>query len=139
MRKAIPFLILILLLGCENRDINEGEQFRPREVHDSFNAVTFSTVNVDGIEYLMLERDNNNPHEGFGFMAFRANRMIEKQDSLLAHMKTIGEMQSKMYARLFGVNEEEGTALYEQLFNVYLQAQQEELTTLEETTGKAEE
>lgn len=139
MKKVIPVLLLVALLGCENRDINEGEQFRPREVHDSFNNVSFSKVNVDGIEYLMLERDNNNPHEGFGFMAFRANRMIEKQDSLLAHMKTIGEMQSKMYARLFNVSEEEGNAVYNELFDVYLEAQQQELTILEETTGKAEE
>lgn len=139
MRKLIQTLALITLLGCQNRDINEGEEFRPREVHDSFNNVTFSTVQVDGIEYLMLERDNNNPHEGFGFMAFRANRLIEKQDSVLAHVKTIGEMQAKMYARLVGVSEEESAALYQQLFDVYLKQQQKELDVLEETSGRAEE
>lgn len=139
MRKLIPTLALMTLLGCQNRDINEGEEFRPREVHDSFNNVTFSTVQVDGIEYLMLERDNNNPHEGFGFMAFRANRLIEKQDSVLAHVKTIGEMQAKMYARLVGVSEEESAALYQQLFDVYLKQQQKELDVLEETSGRAEE
>ena len=132
MKKIIPLLLLVIFFSCKNRDLNEGEEFRPREVHDSFNNITFSKVEVDGIEYLMLERDNNNPHEGFGFMAFRANKMVEKQDSLLAHIKTQGEIQSKMYAQLFGISNAESDSVYDVLFKTYLNEGQSELRFLEE-------
>ena len=132
MRKLyVLVLFTAYILGCENRDINEGEEFRPREVNDSFNDVTFSKVTVDGIEYLMLERDNNNPHEGFGFMAFRANALMEKQDSVVAHLKTISEMQSRMYARLFNVQQEVADSLYRERFDYYLEMEQEDLYRLE--------
>ena len=35
--------------------------------------LNFTTITVDGCEYLILERDRNNPHEGFGFMAHKGN------------------------------------------------------------------
>ncbi len=91
------FAALFLLKGCRNRDINEGEQFQPREIHEDI-MFNFDKITVDGIEYLILEKDNNNPHEGFGFMAFRANKLMEKQDTILAYLKTIREMQARNYA-----------------------------------------
>ncbi|MEQ9404945.1 MAG: hypothetical protein RIM99_15240 [Cyclobacteriaceae bacterium] len=130
MKKIASLLLLTFLFSCENRDINEGEEFRPREVHDSFNNVNFSKVKVDGIEYLMLERDNNNPHEGFGFMAFRANVLMSKQDTLLAHLKAQADMQAQMYARIFGISTTESDSIYGRLFQIYLTEEMKELESL---------
>lgn len=132
MRKFLIILPVLVIFGCQNRDINEGEEFRPRAVHDSFNKVEFSKVEVDGIEYLMLERDNNNPHEGFGFMALRANRLVEKQDSIIAHLNTISELQIRMYARMMGIPEEEARITYSDIFYSQLSKQQKELNSLQQ-------
>jgi hypothetical protein len=94
---VIAFIIIIAFDGCKNRDINEGEQFKPREIHEDI-MFSFDKITVDGIEYLILEKDNNNPHEGFGFMALRGNKLMEKTDTILAYLKTIRELQAKNYA-----------------------------------------
>lgn len=130
MRKLI-LLSIIILAGCENRDINEGEEFRPRAVRDDFNQTHFTLITVDGVEYLMTERDNNNPHEGFGFMAFRANKLIEKQDSVLSYLRSMQYYQNKMYARMFNISEEEAQAQFDQTFDYFMQFEETELSELE--------
>ncbi|REE02156.1 hypothetical protein [Marinoscillum furvescens] len=128
---------LATMMGCENRDINEGEQFKPREIHEDI-MVHFDKITVDGIEYLILEKDNNNPHEGFGFMAFRANKLMEKQDSLLAHMRTIQELQIKTLAAVSRRSVEDVTAETEEIFLRYLNIEQDELNQLEQNNLKSD-
>ena len=43
----------------------------------------------------------------FGFMAFRANKMMEKQDTLLAYMRTITELNTLLYAKMYNKSIEE--------------------------------
>ena len=133
MKKLFILITLALLTTtCKNRDINEGEAFRPRAVRDDFDNSHFSKVTVDGIEYLMMERDNNNPHEGFGFMAFRANRLMEKQDTIISYLRTMQHFQSKMYARMFNLSEEEAAAQYGSKFDEFLNSQDNELRKLKQ-------
>jgi len=44
-----------------------------RIVKDHYRAKDFDIIEIDGCEYLILERDRNNPHEGFGFMSHKGN------------------------------------------------------------------
>ncbi len=113
------FLVLVLA-SCENRDINEGEEFRPREVNEDFDKFHFNKITYDGIDYLITERDNNNPHEGFGFMAFRPNLLFDMQDSILAHLKTQADIQTRMYAGMFNLSQQESDSVYNQIFYYYL-------------------
>ncbi|MEQ8582754.1 MAG: hypothetical protein RIC30_02775 [Marinoscillum sp.] len=128
---AVTLVAVLIIYGCENRDINEGEAFRPREIHEDI-VFNFDKITVDGIEYLILEKDNNNPHEGFGFMAFRANKLMEKQDTMMAYFRTLRDFQVLTYAAITkrpaeGVSEE-----FERLFNYYLNEEESELLLLEE-------
>ena len=132
MKKYLAFLaICIGFTSCENKDLNEGEEFRPRELHDNFKDSHFTRVKVDGVEYLMMERDNNNPHEGFGFMAFRANVMLEKQDTSLALMRSIAEFQIQMMAHLKKESEEKVRDDFNNIFLKFLSEEQMELDRLE--------
>ncbi len=128
----IPIVCLVLVSSCRNKDINEGEEFRPRAVSDSFEDSHFQRVRVDGVEYLMMERDNNNPHEGFGFMAFRANKLMEKQDTVLAYLKTLQTFQNKIYARVSNISEEQAKIEFEQIFEANLLLEKKELDELEQ-------
>ncbi|MEO1253967.1 MAG: hypothetical protein AAFY41_03640 [Bacteroidota bacterium] len=131
MKNALILSSLLVLLGCKNRDINEGEEFRPRELHDNFNDSHFTKIKVDGVEYLMMERDNNNPHEGFGFMAFRANKLMEKQDSIITYLKTMQYFQNKMYSRMFRISEDSGNTEFQIKFNEFILNETKELEELE--------
>ncbi|WP_436516134.1 hypothetical protein [Ekhidna sp. To15] len=131
MKKLTFIWVLFLLLGCQNRDINEGEEFRPRAVKDSFEDTHFTMVEVDGVEYILTERDNNNPHEGFGFMAFRANKLMEKQDTIISYLRTMSYFQNKMYARMYGIPEDSGQAEFESKLLEFLATENKELTELE--------
>jgi len=130
--KKLPFIVVLSLVAyaCANRDINEGEEFRPRAVPDNFNNTHFSLVEVDGVEYLMTERDNNNPHEGFGFMAFRANKLLEKQDSIISFLKAMQFYQNKIYARMYNVSEEEAQVQFSSTFQEFLLLEMNELEDL---------
>lgn len=136
MMKAlfVSLLLLVIVCSCENRNINEGEKFRPRELHDSFNDSHFSKITVDGVEYLIMERDNNNPHEGFGFMAFRANKLIERQDTLLAYLKTMQYFQNKIYANIHGLSEASGQQEFNQKLFEFLTYEETTLEELEKET-----
>jgi len=130
--KYLFFIIMLpFFLSCKNRDINEGEEFRPRPVQDNFDDSHFTKVTVDGVEYIMMERDNNNPHEGFGFMAFRANKLLEKQDSVFAYLKAMQTFQNKIYARMYNVSEEEAQNEFEQRFEEFLFMEIDEFKSLE--------
>lgn len=135
--KTVILIALVALLGCKNRDINEGEAFRPRPVRDNFDDSHFTKVTIDGVEYLMMERDNNNPHEGFGFMAFRANKMLEKQDSIISYLRAMQFYQNKMYARMFNISEEEAQRQFGVTFKEYLYFENRELEELEKEELKS--
>ena len=124
-------LAAVSLVGCQNRDINEGEEFRPRAVNDSFEDTHFTMIEVDGVQYILTERDNNNPHEGFGFMAFRANKLMEKQDTIISYLKTMSYFQSRMYAKMYGIPEDSGQAHFDAKLLEFLSEEIEELNELE--------
>ncbi len=130
MKNVAIFIMLIFTFSCRNRDINEGEEFRPRAVQDSFDDSHFTKVTIDGVEYIMMERDNNNPHEGFGFMAFRANTLLEKQDSIISYLKAMQVYQNKMYARMFNLSEEEAQKQFQETFESFLLLELGELLEL---------
>lgn len=130
-RLVIPIVLILFISSCRNKDINEGEEFRPRAVSDSFEDSHFQKVRVDGVEYLMMERDNNNPHEGFGFMAFRANTLMEKQDTVLAYLKSMQVFQNKIYARINNISEEQAELEFNKIFTEKLNLERKELDELE--------
>ena len=99
IRRGLILSTIVFFLACENRAINEGEEFKPKEIHEKIDY-HFDNITVDGVEYLILSRDNNNPHEGFGFMAFRANELMKKQDSIFAYLQALGQMQAITHSRL---------------------------------------
>lgn len=131
MKKYLTIGLILLLSACENKDINEGEEFRPRAVNDSFDNTHFTKVTVDGVEYLMTERDNNNPHEGFGFMAFRANNLLEKQDTIISYLKTMQHFQNLMYSRMYGISADSGQAAFNVKLDEFLLLENNELRKLE--------
>ncbi|MEQ8552508.1 MAG: hypothetical protein RIC53_07630 [Cyclobacteriaceae bacterium] len=112
-------IMVLSFSACKNRDINEGEAFKPREIHEDI-IFHFDKITVDGIEYLILEKDNNNPHEGFGFMAFRANKLMEKQDTLMAYVKAIHDLQIKTLAAASRRNVDEVREEAEELLIDYI-------------------
>lgn len=139
--KILSILILsfFLIFSCENRDLNEGEEFRPMELNDSFQGSHFAEITVDGVEYLMMERDNNNPHEGFGFMAFRGNTLIEKQDTALAYLKAIYELQVRIYAQGSSRDLESIREESELLFLSFLKEEESDLLQLEMDSLRSEQ
>ncbi|MEP0984153.1 hypothetical protein [Ekhidna sp.] len=132
MKKLIPIIFLtVIIFGCENREINEGEEFRPRAVKDNFEDTHFTKIKVDGVEYLLTERDNNNPHEGFGFMAFRANDLMEKQDTIISYLKAMQHFQNMMYSRMYGITADSGQAAFDEKLQEFLLLENKELEELE--------
>lgn len=110
MRSFVYQISIVLLLvfatgACKNREVHavseeEGgtETFKDMPVEGI--ETHFNRIIVDGVEYLILERDRNNPHEGFGFMAFRANKLLAKQDSILAYMQVQLDNQAEILSLL---------------------------------------
>lgn len=130
MHKTIVAIILTSLIffsSCKNKNVNEGSRFRPRLIKDSFKESEFSKVTIEGVDYLMMERDNNNPHEGFGFMAFRANKLIEKQDSIVSYLKTLEHFQKKMYGKMLNKSPEQVNDEYSQVYRKYLKKEKGDL------------
>ena len=123
-------VITLMFTGCKNKSINEGDVFKAKELHENI-TFHFDPIEVDGVDYLILERDNNNPHEGFGFMAFRANVLIEKQDSLMAYLQTVTEMQTRIYAILTKTPVEEAQAITDLLLQNNLNEQLKDIRKLE--------
>ncbi|MFT4737662.1 MAG: hypothetical protein ACI8QD_002622 [Cyclobacteriaceae bacterium] len=118
-------------LSCENRPLHDNQVVRPRELHEDI-EFHFDEIMVDGVEYLILEKDNNNPHEGFGFMAFRGNRLLQKQDTILAYMRTATQMQTLIYAKLYNKSLEESRELVNQVYSENLRVELDEISQLEQ-------
>ncbi|WP_258104809.1 hypothetical protein [Marinoscillum sp. MHG1-6] len=141
MRHYLPIAYLTclgFLIGCENKDLTEGEAFKPREIHEEI-SFHFDKVTVDGIEYLILEKDNNNPHEGFGFMAFRANKLMEKQDTVISLLKTIKEQQNEVLSAITGQSLREVRYRSDKMFERFLEEESSEFLKLEgkDLSGKS--
>ncbi|MEL7148883.1 MAG: hypothetical protein AAFO69_21085, partial [Bacteroidota bacterium] len=89
------------LQACKNRDVNPVD-LETREMHETILPTDFDSITVNGIDYLLMERDRNNPHEGFGFMALNGRQLIKKQDSILAYQQLILENQIRILQKLEG-------------------------------------
>lgn len=101
----LAFLIALAFTSCENREVHaNNEEEGGTETFKDMPVVGieshFNRIVVDGVEYLILERDRNNPHEGFGFMAFRANKLLAKQDSILAYLQVQLDNQAQILSLL---------------------------------------
>ena len=131
MKRLVAITFIFFFVACENKDINEGEEFRPRAVNDNFEDTHFTKITVDGVEYLMTERDNNNPHEGFGFMAFRANNLLEKQDTIISYLKSMQYFQNLIYSRMYGLSPDSGQAIFDEKLREFLLLETKELEQLE--------
>lgn len=102
MSRFLIFLSVVFFLSscaCENREVNPetGPDFS--EIHENM-EYHFDKIKIDGNEYFILERDRNNPHEGFGFMALNGSKFSNNQDSIKAYLKTVLEVQSEILAKL---------------------------------------
>lgn len=117
----IPFmsLLAISLSSCENRDVNYSDGPNFSEIHEDI-EYHFDQVVIDGHEYYILERDRNNPHEGFGFMAMKANKTIGNLDSIKAYLKTIVDIQTETLAQASGKSVEESKSAVNDLFEFHL-------------------
>lgn len=100
MNKLIVILIAVsLLFSCKNREVNPETGPNFSEIHENL-EYHFDRIKIDGYEYFILERDRNNPHEGFGFMALNGTRIGENQDTIMAYLKTVLEVQTQLMAKL---------------------------------------
>ena len=131
MKKLFSFFIVFtIFFSCENRELNKSEEVQPRSLEDTFEGEHFTKVVIDGVEYLILERDNNNPHEGFGFMAFRANAMLEKEDTVIAYMKAMSDLQIESFAKISKESKDDIKSRFDELLAFHLNEKIQELKTL---------
>ncbi|MGL1888063.1 MAG: hypothetical protein OCD76_16225 [Reichenbachiella sp.] len=117
---ALLISIIIACCSCENRDVNHGSGPNFNEIHEDINY-HFDRVAIDGMEYLILERDRNNPHEGFGFMALNGQDIKRNQDSIKAYMKTILDFQIRIAAQAEQVPEKQLEKFSKELLRYHLQ------------------
>ncbi len=71
-RTLIILAITFIFTGCFFDD-DQTAATSSSTVEIEVDKLQFQTIVVEGCEYLILERDRNNPHEGFGFMAHKGN------------------------------------------------------------------
>jgi len=116
---SIFFGFLFIWSSCENREVNADDGPNFREIHEEI-AYHFDIVQIDGISYYLLERDRNNPHEGFGFMALDGRVMRSKHDSTLAYLKTLYDLQIRMTAKVTNIPLEQSEKEAGELLNYYL-------------------
>ena len=101
----LVILFLSVLASCgPNREVSIDQGPGVREIHDDI-ELHFDEVTVNGVEYLILEKDRNNPDEGFGFMALKGNLIVNHTDSAIAYLRTVIEVQAKIIARLDTISE----------------------------------
>ena len=126
--QGLTVLFLVIAINaCKNREVHGSqEEEGSKETFKDMPVVGieshFNRITVDGVEYLILERDRNNPHEGFGFMAFRANILLEKQDSIIAYMKVQLDNQALILSLLNETSVNEEKDLNAQRLNAELEA-----------------
>jgi len=92
-------ILIISFSACENREINQEEGPNFSEIHEDI-QYNFDEVEINGLKYLILERDRNNPHEGFGFMALKGEMNRINQDSIKAYLKISIELQNMILSKL---------------------------------------
>ncbi|WP_420581683.1 hypothetical protein [Reichenbachiella sp.] len=117
---VILVIAISVLVSCENRDVNHSDGPNFSEIHEDI-QYHFDQVEIEGHEYFILERDRNNPHEGFGFMAMKANKTIANQDSIKAYLKTLIDLQIQQLTEKNGTTLEETENEVNQLFEFHLQ------------------
>ncbi len=111
-------LILTFFFSCENKEINENEGPNFSEIHEQI-QYNFDEVEINGLKYLILERDRNNPHEGFGFMALKGESNRKNQDSIKAFLKTSIALQNRILSKLNRKSLEEVEDSTQRLFDKY--------------------
>ena len=122
MPRLLIFLWIVFCLSscaCENREVNPetGPDFS--EIHENI-EYHFDKIKIDGNEYFILERDRNNPHEGFGFMALNGSKFSHNQDSIKAYLKTVLDVQSEILAKLNNQSKESERKNIENTLNLNL-------------------
>lgn len=137
MKKSyLVWLSLVgILTACENREVNHEDGPNFREIHENI-QYHFDEVVIDGLNYYVLERDRNNPHEGFGFMALDGRNLVAKQDSSIAYLKTILEMQVRLNAKLSNISYEQSEQETDALFKYFYE--QSRRTPLDTTLSTAQ-
>jgi len=95
----IGILISTILYSCENTEVNQDEGPNFSEIHEEI-QYNFDEVEINGIKYLILERDRNNPHEGFGFMALKGESNQRNQDTIKAYLKTMIDLQNQILSKI---------------------------------------
>lgn len=122
-------LVTFIMYSCENKEVHPStnedggtETFKDMPIDGI--ETHFNRIVVDGIEYLILERDRNNPHEGFGFMAFKANKLMDKQDSILAYLKVQLDNQAEILAQLKASTVNQERALIQKRLQNHLDAKE---------------
>ena len=110
----------VLVYSCENREVNPelGPDFS--EIHENM-EYHFDRVKIDGYEYFILERDRNNPHEGFGFMALNGTVIGSNQDTLKAYYKTLLEVQIEILSKLNNESKEDASERVNSILETNLQ------------------
>jgi hypothetical protein len=98
----ITSIVAVLAIGCENREINGDENMVQTYSDLPLDDIEqhFQKIWLDDVQYFILERDRNNPHEGFGFMALKGNVLINKQDSIIAYFQTSMQAQAEILSIL---------------------------------------
>ncbi len=117
--KALSSFIIssIFLLSCgPNREVSMDQGPGVREIHDNIEA-HFDEVTVNGVEYLILEKDRNNPDEGFGFMALKGNLLVRHTDSAIAYLRTVIQIQAKILAKLDTITEDQAMMQINRILN----------------------
>ncbi|MEQ6122541.1 hypothetical protein [Reichenbachiella sp. MALMAid0571] len=118
MNKSAIVLIIatFLLFSCENREVNPEKGPNFSEIHENM-EYHFDKIKIDGYDYLILERDRNNPHEGFGFMALNGTRFGSNQDTIKAYLKTVLKVQAELMAKLNEETTEESASKIDEILN----------------------
>ena len=122
MKNRFQILFLCLMFtfffSCENKEINADEGPNFSEIHEQI-QYNFDEVEINGLKYLILERDRNNPHEGFGFMALKGESNRSNQDSIKAYLKTSIALQNMILSELKRMSLEEVESNTQLLFEKY--------------------
>ncbi len=97
--------LFLFLIACgPNREVSIDQGPGVREIHDDI-ELHFDEVTVNGVDYLILEKDRNNPDEGFGFMALKGNLLVHHTDSAIAYLRTMLQVQARILSKLDSISE----------------------------------
>lgn len=121
LKTTVVIILILAIAACENRDVNSTDGPNFSEIHEDIHY-HFDKVAIDGSEYFILERDRNNPHEGFGFMALKGTDLKQNQDSIKAYLKTVLELQVQLMAIMNNTSKDESSSYAEELFQFHLES-----------------